>query len=412
MSVSSVLYTLSSVPIFATRPFLAAFVTAALARWGVELPWIGDNDVVVALHGAPPWFQSGTCVAILLALALAEVVSTRVPEIRAALDAVDEIVKAGVSTLVTLAIIDPDTQETLDAIQHGGFGLSTLWALGVGAATYALAVLRRAIVEWVDDVDRNDDLGVHSAFRWFETSAVLGGLFLIVVAAQLAIVLSALMALGIWLFKRRAQRTEERARVPCAQCRAAILPHASECHACHATVAEPRAVGVFGQPKRAAERDPERHRFDLISRKRCPSCATRLKQRAVSQACPTCGRVTFANAAEFERYLDVIGARLPRSLFYCFLLGFVPILGVIPGVLYYRLNLVSGLRGYIPPLRGCFTRWFVRFVDWFLIGAQVIPAVGAIVLPFICWSTYAIHRRSLCGSARTRLAPAVAARPA
>ena len=51
MNLSAFLYTLSSVPIFASRPFLAAFVTALLARFGTELPVIGDHSVLLALDG-------------------------------------------------------------------------------------------------------------------------------------------------------------------------------------------------------------------------------------------------------------------------------------------------------------------------------------------------------------------------
>jgi hypothetical protein len=36
--------------------------------------------------------------------------------------------------------------------------------------------------------------------------------------------------------------------------------------------------------------------------------------------------------------------------------------------------------------------------------------VGALVLPFMCWSTYAIYRRSLTGRARAELAAEPAGR--
>ena len=150
--------------------------------------------------------------------------------------------------------------------------------------------------------------------------------------------------------------------------------------------------------------DRARHAFDLVSRKRCPACATRLPKRAVAQPCPTCGKVTFASQAEFERYLDVIAARLPRTLLVTLGLGAIPLLGVIPAVVYYRLNLVTGLRGYIPPLRGCTTRWVVRAIHVLVIALQPIPIAGAFLLPLLCWSTYAIYRRSLATRARADLA--------
>jgi hypothetical protein len=269
--------------------------------------------------------------------------------------------------------------------------------------TYFAAGLRAKVVELVTDADDGDDVGLQSLLAWTENSAAVLGVVFLLLFPLAAVVLSALTTFGIWSVRRRAEKREESSRVACAGCATPILPHASACHACGRAVDAPRAVGVFGQPKAALALDREHHAFELVSRKRCPTCATRLRQRAVRQACPTCKKTTFASPAEFERYLAVIEARLPRTLLVSLALGAIPLLGVIPGVIYYRLNLVAGLRGYIPPLRGCTTKWVVRLIHFGVIALQPIPLVGAIVLPFMCWSTYAIYRRSLTGRAREDL---------
>jgi hypothetical protein len=407
VTLEAILYTLSSVPIFASRPFVAAFLTAALARWGAGLPWIGDNAIVVALGGCPEWFRSEVCLGILGILALLEVLSAKTPEVRAVLDQVDGFVKTAVAMLVAFAVIDSDTARTIGAIQKAGFSLESTWAAVVGAATWGAASLRRKAVELVIEADEGDDVGLGSLLAWAENSwAVLGLLFLVIFPLA-ALVLSLLTTLGIWLVRRRAEEREEREKVPCPGCQTPVRPHATRCHACQREVDAPRAVGVFGQPKERATDDRARHAFDLVARKRCPVCAARLTKQAVQQPCETCGKVTFASQAEFERYLDVLAARLPRSLLVSLGLGAIPLLGVIPGVIYYRLNLVAGLRGYIPPLRGCTTRWIVRVIHFAVIVLQPIPLLGALVLPFMCWSTYAIYRRSLASRARTDLSMGV-----
>jgi hypothetical protein len=404
VTVSAVLYTLSSVPIFASRPFLAAFVTALLARFGTELPWIGDNAIVVALGASPEWFRSTACLSVLGFWALLEVLSAKSPEVRQVLEQVDGLVKAAVAVLVAFAVIDADTARTIGAIQKAGFSLESAWVLVVGAATWFAAGLRRKAVELVIEADEGDDVGLQSLLAWAENSwAVLGILFLVVFPIA-ALVLAGLTTLGIALARRRAERREERAKVPCAGCGTPIRPHATRCHACQREVEAPRAVGVFGQPKERAAEDRARHAFDLVARKRCPQCAGRLPKQAVSQTCPTCAKVTFATPAEFERYLDVLAARLPRTLLVSLALGAIPLLGVIPGVVYYRLNLVAGLRGYLPPLRGCTTRWAVRAIHFVVIVLQPIPILGAFVLPLMCLCTYLIYRRSLTSRARTDLA--------
>ena len=64
---------------------------------------------------------------------------------------------------------------------------------------------------------------------------------------------------------------------------------------------------------------------------------------------------------------------------------------------------MTGLRGYIPPVSGCFARIWVRFVHWGLILLQPIPVIGALMLPLMCFSTWFVYRHALNGSARKAL---------
>jgi uncharacterized Zn finger protein (UPF0148 family) len=258
------------------------------------------------------------------------------------------------------------------------------------------------------EIDDHDDIGLQSLLNWVENSWTVLGLLFLVIAPMIALALSALTALGLWAFRKAAEKREQRSKVPCPKCGSPIFPHATACHACSTKVEFPRAVGVFGQPKAAATRDPARHPFALIARKRCPLCATRLVERAVRQTCPTCKTVTFASQTAFDEYLRALRKRLPKTLLICFALSAIPILGVIPGVVYYRLTLVSGLRGYVPPLRGCFARVLVSLIHWGLIAFQPIPGVGALIVPVMCLSTYLIYVRALEGRAEKDLPAAVA----
>ncbi len=137
-------------------------------------------------------------------------------------------------------------------------------------------------------------------------------------------------------------------------------------------------------------------------------CATRLKQRNVQQACPECRTVTFASEREFRLYLDVLAKRLPKTLLVSLALSAIPIVGVVPGVVYYRLTLISGLRGYVPMMRGCVSRVLLFFIRWILIALQPIPILGALVIPLMCLSSYLIYRRALVGRARKDLAAGTA----
>jgi len=408
MSLETFLYSLASLPMFASRPFLAAAVTALLARFGDDLPFLRDSDVIQALCRAPEWFQSGTTITVLVLLAAAEAWATRSPEVRALMEDLDAWIKSGVSLAVSLALVDSDTRDVIQGIQRQGLSFDSLWALVIGAGTYVLSLVRRAALGILHDVDDDDDIGLQTALSWVESTWTVSGLFFIVVFPIVAVVLAALTALGLYGLKRWKEHSEERAKVACEGCATLIYPHATRCHACRRELAAPRAVGVFGTARSGPCEDRERQRFDLIARKRCPVCATRLKRRGVQQACPTCRTVTFENEREFGRYLDALGARLPRTLLISLALSAIPVVGVVPGVIYYRLTLISGLRGYVPPVRGCVARVLLFFIRWILIALQPVPILGALVIPLMCLSSYLVYRRTLVGRARKDLAGAPA----
>lgn len=414
MNATGLLYAFGSAPLFAARPFLAAFLTAALARYGEHLPFFGDSELVRGLGAAPAWFTSGMCVAALGLLALLEFLASESAEARAALEEFEGLIKAGISLLVSLAVLDADSADVLRGLQRAAVleplaGAQQLgvfdWIVASAAAggTWVLTQLRRGALALVLDIDEDDDVGLLSLVSWAETSWTFLWMVVLLLLPLVALALSALTALALWGLRRRAAERERRARVPCAQCAQLVHPSAPRCARCGAERAEPRAVGVFGQPKQQPAPAPEQHRFELVARKRCPCCAERLRERAVRQTCKHCGTLTFASQRDFDAYLDGLERRLPRTLLVCLGLGAIPLVGVIPGVAYYRLTLVTGLRGYIPPLRGCLARWTVRFLNWGIIALQPIPVLGALVLPLMAWSNYAIYRRALNERARDEL---------
>jgi len=404
MSLPGFLYSLASVPMFASRPFLAAAVTALIAKFGIHVPFIHDSEVVVALSRSPEWFRSWPVLLALVALAIMEAFAVKHAEVRAFLDEFDGYLKSAVALLVSFAILDKDTAETVKSIQRAGFGFESVFSVLVAGLVYAMAGLRRAVFGHIAEVDDDDDIGLQSVLNWAENSWTILGLLFLVIFPVVALVLSALTALGLWLFRRRAEHREKRSRIPCEKCATHVLPHATSCHSCGTPLTAPRGVSAFGTPKADPAPDLDRHRFDLIARKRCPVCATRLKQRAVRQPCPTCKTVTFASQAEFEDYLDALQRRLPKTLLICLGLSAIPVVGVVPGVIYYRLTLVSGLRGFVPPLRGCLARVMIRVINFGIIALQPIPILGALIVPLMCLSTYTIYRSSLKGRAGRDLA--------
>jgi hypothetical protein len=137
------------------------------------------------------------------------------------------------------------------------------------------------------------------------------------------------------------------------------------------------------------------HQLHLISKKRCPVCATRLEKKAISQPCPACGRDTFASAPAVDEYLAMMRQRLPLTTAITFGFGFIPLVGLVPAIVYYRLSLIAGLRAYVPRSIGCLARYGVRLLNMGLIALQAIPFLGMVALPLMVLSNYFIYERIL-----------------
>ncbi len=90
-------------------------------------------------------------------------------------------------------------------------------------------------------------------------------------------------------------------------------------------------------------------------------------------------------------YIAAIDRRVPSVLVVCFLLGLIPVLGVIPGVIYYRLSIVSSFR-YIPPGRGFLLRWVVRLAVLVLVAFQWVPVAGGFAVPAMALINYVAYR--------------------
>ena len=132
--------------------------------------------------------------------------------------------------------------------------------------------------------------------------------------------------------------------------------------------------------------------YRLIAVKRCPVCATHFDRKAVKQTCGACGHRLMDDPSFARGYIASIDGRVPLACVVCFGLGLIPVLGVIPGVIYYRLAIVAPFRRYIPPGRGFVLRWGVRLVILALVALQWVPLAGALALPAMALINYGAYR--------------------
>jgi hypothetical protein len=95
-----------------------------------------------------------------------------------------------------------------------------------------------------------------------------------------------------------------------------------------------------------------------------------------------------------QAYVAFIDRRVPLVCAACFVLGLIPVLGVIPAVILYRLQIVAPFRRYLPPGRRFLLRWGIRLVSVILVASQWVPLLGGLLLPLLALINYGAYRQA------------------
>lgn len=397
MSFFALLHAVGSVSFFSSRAFLTAFATAVLMRWGGDLPFLANAELLKGVTGAPHWFTSDAALLVLGLLAGIEVLANKSPEARELLQHIDRYLKPTVAAMTMIGMIGAaDAQFIRQTIEQAGFG-DYLLTFVVVPGVYALSVARAAVLEVLTDSDEDDDIGIQNLISWAEDIGVLGGLVFLVLFPVVMVILLAIASGLLLLARRRAVARDEQSKMPCSSCGEMIYSVAMACFKCHTKVAAPRAVGVFGQAKDQPATDLNTHPYRLVEKKRCAVCATRLQENTVSQSCPQCEHQPLADAAFAGSYVDYISKRLPLVLLVSFGLSLIPVVGLIPGVIYYRTTLIAPFRRYVPLGKRFALKWAIRVLFFFLIALQWVPMLGGFVVPTMALINYGAYRSAFQG---------------
>lgn len=430
----------TSIPAVSSRPFTTAFMLTLFGRLVYEahlsaaggasslaIPALAD---VPALN-LPLWLISEMTIIIFGLLMAVEWYGDYSADLRVMLEDVKtNLVKPGVSAVLQFGLVQgqgavvlqllalhlpPATLAWLLSISPGvpvasvGAGaapmpiaalswlatvVAGMWAVLMAGVTWLAAGLRQSAIDLLTDLDEDDSLGLMKLLSLAEGGWTITLMMIMVFLPLIALALAGITILSLFLIRKWFERREERAKVRCGACGSAIYPSALFCPACRQPNESPRAVGVFGQTKAVVVTDRTAHHLNLVARKRCPCCATRLPAKTISQPCAACGTVTFASLSAANRYLRALDKKLPFTLLVCGVLGALPLIGIVLGVVYYRLSLIASLRAYIPRTTGCLTRWGLRFLMLFLIGLQPFM-LGWLTLPAMALVNYVVYRQVL-----------------
>lgn len=83
-------------------------------------------------------------------------------------------------------------------------------------------------------------------------------------------------------------------------------------------------------------------------------------------------------------------ARFARTRLICFVLGLVPVVGVVPAIIFYRVHLISPVRCYVPFGSALLAKWLARFACFTVLSAPWIPLRGIGSLPTMAAAVSAV----------------------
>lgn len=404
MDWSFLVTTLALVPYFTSRVVVPLFATVAVARLGPEWDALARAAGMDLLAEAPAWSTSNAALWILGSLALLEVVSQKLPDLREILSLGDAEVKGlvvmGLCVALATGIPSASPPETTDAaLSAAGLGVGVswvhAWALLLGGTTWFLASIRRRFYSFLSEIDEDDDLGLQRLLSWAEDGIGFIGVLVAVLLPAVALSVTALTIAGLFLLRWWFAHREEGQRVPCETCGEAMVPCGLHCPECGAGKRQPSEVGLLGTLRKEAATDLPRHVLRLRAAKRCHRCGERLRERRLDQRCARCSAPAFDSPVDIEEYLGHVEQNLPRTLLILLGVGAVPVLGLVPGIIYYRLTLISALRCYLPRSARFTGRWLARGINLMLLCFQPVPVLGALVLPLMALTNYGIYRRSI-----------------
>lgn len=399
MNFSAICQSLSLLGISPSRAFLPAFIAAVALRSQVDPA------------ADPHWFTHDVTIIVLGVLALLEFAANKNDDARQLLETIDLYYKPVVSALISMGMITSSEAAVLDAIHQTpevagggtlitvaslgffGWSVSAILSAGVAVGTFFLALVRSEVLEWLRDLDDDNSTGLHTLISWCEDGWVFFAALLLVFLPILLILLTLLVMLGVYLLRRYLEHREEADKGSCGNCGASVYRSAPNCPSCLTEQPTVAAVGVLGQPGDEAAPDRKAHQLDLLGVRRCPRCATRLPERAVRQTCTACSYEIPDGYLFPGPFLEKLAARQNRVLVICLLCSAIPVLGMIPGIVYFRLVWIAPLRRYLSWRTGFTRKWLLRIANFAMLGLfSWVPLLSALVVPCMALLAFRVYK--------------------
>ncbi|MBC2606809.1 hypothetical protein [Pelagicoccus albus] len=392
MDLNSLLYAFGLSGFFASRAFLPAFAAAFAMKYGSSFPWLGNIEFIKEMANAPSWFTHPAVVLGLGALALAEMLAERSPELRELMDEGLVYLKSGLSMATSYGLLSAsDAAVAGDIISQAGI-LESIPAALTGGLTFFLSMTRNGVVGILSEADEDDSLGLRKFINWCEELWATFGVWMLLALPAAVLLLNGIVFGVLFLIRKRHESKMEDARIECPSCGTRIHCFSTACLKCDAPNPSPVALGMLGGMLERKEPNLTAQKVRLIELKRSPKSGEKVKGRGADISCQEDGIVLFSDPALNQTYFETVDSRLPKVLMVAAVLGFIPLLGLIIGVIYYRIQLVAPYRRFLPWSKSFLTKWLVRIVLLILAMLQLVPVLGGLALPLMAFINHWMYR--------------------
>lgn len=401
MDLNSLIYALGLSGFFASRAFLPAFAAAVALKYGEHIPILKGIDFVQEMANAPTWFTHPTVVWGLGALAVVELLADKSPEARELMEKGLVYVKAALSAATSFGLLSASDAAVVGEVISQASFFDSIPAAIAGGITFVLSKTRNGVVEILSEADDDDTLGVRRFISWCEEVWAMFGVWILLAIPLAVLVLNGVVFGVLWLIRRRHDGRMEAARVECPGCGTRIHCFATACLSCGAANPSPRALGALGGMRDETQSDSAAQKTRLLELKRSPKSGEKVTGRDVDLVCEADGQRLFGDPALTRRYIETVDGRLPRVLAISAALGFVPVLGLIAGVIYYRFQLVAPYRRYLPWSKGLVTKWLIRILLLLLAALQIV-GFGIFAVPLMALINHWMYRTAFSSRLRKK----------
>ena len=153
----------------------------------------------------------------------------------------------------------------------------------------------------------------------------------------------------------------------------------------------PNILGFLGSIKKEKAGSIEEQQLRLMRLKRSTFSGERFEGKGVELKCEVDGTTAFSDPALTQAYIGSVADKLPKVLIISAILGMVPVLGLIAGVIYYWLRLVAPFRRYLTFGQSFVTKWMLRLILTALAVLQVSFG-GIIAVPLMALLNFWFYR--------------------